>query len=380
MEYGAMETKKRPLVINDSKFWKTVMPMQLDHVKNIEFHYSSNNCPLHPHLRDLIIDVHEAFGTTPLIIACQLGELDSVKRLVETWGVDVRASAKYYSDSPHDDSRRIVFEKATPLFEKATPLFVAAFHGHNQIVRYLLKKGADVSAKTSSYNSVHNGLTPLYGAVYEWYISPKSLLELQKERSDIVMILVEFGADPIADSFRPSEGQPMWMEEMCGVEATIELINHGLDLEKRNRRTGETLLHHWASCPHEFITEEDSLAIVSLLVVKGADLLARDDEGLTPLQKAENNLSLKILDFLLERDEYGRTEKVNAMELAGAKILYDAKNNASYFPKAFEYWRRAQQLRQMEIEVSGPSAKKILGRKIGKHLEWTSSADLDQLI
>jgi len=59
---------------------------------------------------------------------------------------------------------------------------------------------------------------------------------------------------------------------------------------------------------------------------------------------------------------------MNAMELAGATILLKAGKTPN-FPKAFEYWRRAHRLRQMEIDVYGPSAEKILGRKIGNNVE-----------
>jgi len=72
-------------------------------------------------------------------------------------------------------------------------------------------------------------------------------------------------------------------------------------------------------------------------------------------------------------------EKIEAMEFAGATILFDVKF-AQYIPKAFEYWRRAHQLRQMEIEVNGPSSEKILGRKIGRHVEWTTLEELDKIM
>jgi len=71
--------------------------------------------------------------TIPLTIACQHGELDSVKRLIETWGGDLRTPASYYSipaDYNLEPARNI----------SVTPLFVAAFHGHSPIVRYLLEK------------------------------------------------------------------------------------------------------------------------------------------------------------------------------------------------------------------------------------------------
>jgi len=90
--------------------------------------------------------------------------------------------------------------------------------------------------------------------------------------------------------------------------------------------------------------QEDSLRVVKLLIENGADLLALDNWGFTRLLEAANGShrgdlpTLSVLDFLLEREEYSRAEKIEAMELAGAVILQTIKN-ASLFHKAFDYWR-----------------------------------------
>jgi len=133
------------------------------------------------------------------------------------------------------------------------------------------------------------------------YFSSKSL------EATLSWMLLEFGANPISDSFRPCNEQPMWTEEMCRVDATTALINYGLDLNRRrnNPPTGGTILHHWASyCPYD-LTEEDSLDIVQLLAEKGADLMVRDDEGFNPLLTAANLSHTKMLDYLLDQDEEG---------------------------------------------------------------------------
>ena len=159
------------------------------HLKAIEDHVATNNCP-HPPLKYVKIDDDWYTGTTPLILACQYGELNAVKRIVECWGVDVQASAKYFfnltcTTRPHN------------FIESATPLFVAALHGHEQIVSYLLEKGADVAVKTSSQGFLeYDGLSPLYGAVWDSplinFLEVPSFTELRRERSDIVRCLLEF--------------------------------------------------------------------------------------------------------------------------------------------------------------------------------------------
>jgi len=172
------------------------------------------------------------------------------------------------------------------------------------------------------------------------------------------------------------------MEELCDVDSITALINHGLDLKQRYLDSGETILHYFSGHPRGF-TEEDSLAIVRLLVERGADLLARDIEGFTPILRAANSgysrRNFSILDYLLELDGIGRMEKIDALELAGASILLDDRN-APLFPKAFDYWRRAHHLREMEKDASGSSAEKSLGPKKGGTMEWTGLAELEHVI
>ena len=373
-------SKRRVTVMNDQTFLESVMPMKLCHVKKIERHFASSKIHLDRYLKDFTFNGYTARGSTPLILACQHGELDSVKYLIEKWGVYDFTRAAYYSDPSQRQSRIKI--------EKASPLFVACFHRHDNIVRYLLEKGANVSARTFDIrkgNIKFHGLTPLYADVSDQQpIDSRKSAEKQKEKSNtIVRILLEFRADPIADSFRPSEGKPMWAETLCGFDTITALFHHGLDLKRRDEVNGRTLLHHMAALSHYFI-HDDLLSLVKRLVDKGADLMALDRDGLTPLLAAANAdyPNSYVLDFLMDRDEYCRMEKIEALELAGANSLFNIScpRNRQYRKKAFQYWRRAHQLRQMEIEVSGSMSEKILGRKIGINVEWTTLTDLERLV
>ena len=198
-----------------------LLVMKLHQLKQIEDHVSthgSTKCP-HPPLKNVIFG-GRLTGITPLILACNHGQLDSVKHLIENWGVDVRTSDKYYS------SNRLMCRGENSL-KSATPLFVAAFCGHDNIVRYLLEKGADVSVQTKNRTNLnYNGLTPLYGAVYRRFLT-QPMVEVRSGRSAIVHSLLEFGANP---SIRPSSRQPIWMQALCDADSITALINHGLDL------------------------------------------------------------------------------------------------------------------------------------------------------
>ena len=137
-------------------------PMGNEHLQAIESHLLSGNCQqAHPSLKELVFD-GPFTGTTPLLFACNFGELHSVKHIVESWGADFQAPATYYlapTSSIH-----------------ATPLFVAALRGHDKIVRFLLEKGAKANVKTSSGNIPEfDGLSPLDGAVSGFWRSPIQL-------------------------------------------------------------------------------------------------------------------------------------------------------------------------------------------------------------
>jgi len=315
--------------------------MTLLKVKDIEQHIATNSSCLHPPLKDLVFTEGTFKGTTPLLLACHHGELDSVKHIVECWGVDVSTSAMHYI---HFGTK----------IDKATPLFVAAHKGHVDIVNYLVGQGADVSAKTSNKTHLkYDGLTPLHGAIYR-LLDPfdDSLSHLSKHSdrdkvNSIVRFLLESGANP-SDTLSPLDGSPIWMRSSCGVVTLDDLIYHGLDLNQRDPSTGGTILHYWASLPRNN-TEEESLTVVKLLVTEGADLKAKDNRGFTPIHLTSiimnkygeiRGPNLRVLDFLLKRNDVGRMEKIEALELAGAVILSD-NQNASLFQKAFEYWRRA---------------------------------------
>ena len=72
-------------------------------------------------------------------------------------------------------------------------------------------------------------------------------------------------------------------------------------------------------------------------------------------------------------------DKIDALELAGAVILGDAKY-ASLRPKAFDFWRKALQLRQLENEEGGPLIKTPLKFEHVKIVEWVTADELEDVI
>ena len=133
------------------------LPMKLHHLEEIENHATAaiSSCH-HPSLNDVVF----IGGSTPLIIACQFGQLDSVKHLIDIWKVNVNASATYFSDPA-------LLNYSEIRIDEASPLFVAAFHGHSRVVRYLLEKGAEPSVKLSRKGN-HRHFHQFYVKVLTW--------------------------------------------------------------------------------------------------------------------------------------------------------------------------------------------------------------------
>jgi len=349
-ESAAFPSLKCPL--EPSTFLKSLRSTGLQAaLKEIEEHISSSNQCYHPPQKDIIL--HGSLdGTTLLLLACGYGDIDCVKHLVENWRVDLQASGVYYHSFPANFWR----------IESATPLFVASHNGHLNIVKYLVGLGADVSSKTSSEK------TPLHGAVQQSH-HPESLA--------IVHFLLESGADP---STLTSTGRPIWMDPSCGVDITTALIQHGLNLNQRNW-SDETILHHWAHHPlfGDTTSNRAALAVVELLVNSGADLMARNNSGFTPLLRAASHSRYEVVDFLATRDytgEAGRMEMIDGMEMAAAKILWESSNGLnSGQERAFEYLRQALDLRQIDALHMTP-----LKLKRGRTIGWTTAAQLDRVM
>lgn len=362
----------------------------MDQVEAIENHLSAfGNC-LHPPLKEFVLK-GSLRDTTPLLLACADGNLVVVKHMIERWGVDVRASATYYHllDDDEDTYQR------HPGIEGATPLFVAAVNGHVDLVRYLNEKGANVSSITSPTCCTYGNMTPLHGALI--LIDDDRTLHvespLREMKTAVVQLLLESGADP---SSLPKNRFPTWMTNLCNsnITAISALINYGMSLEQWVPHYGSfsqpTVLHHWASNPLgvllESRTEEESpLVVVKLLVEKGANVMALDNDGLTPILRAAHGFlvhssheNFSILNYLLERDAVNRKEKIDAMELIGAIILSTSLND-HLVQKAFDYWHRA--LHQMETGRCGQDKDKTtMKRKSGLTTEWITEAQLDRVI
>lgn len=186
---------------------------------------------------------------------------------------------------------------------------------------------------------------------------------------------------------------PTWKKVWCDANNITKFINQGMDSQGFSF-FNSTVMHYWDG-DHDLCNisvndgishQEDKLRIVKFLIEKGADMLAVDYQGFTPLLVAANGHYLvdlpnfKILDFLLEREEYSRAEKIEALQLAGATILKNTKH-ASLFHKGFDYWREALHLRHLKLSDSGCIEKpRLMNFKYVQTTEWRTSAELEDVI
>jgi ankyrin repeat protein len=147
-----------------------------------------------------------------------MGMTASVKRMLEMKSIDVEARRGGEEDG-------------------WTCLMTAALHGHLDICRLLIDKGAQVNAKDS------RGYTPLHGAAFQGHIK-------------IVCLLCDRGAD----------------------------------IEARNQ-DGSRPLHYAVKYGHFPIMKE-------LIEVRNAGINARDDDGWTALREARHSNKAYIVSYL----------------------------------------------------------------------------------
>ena len=235
---------------------------------------------------------------TPLIIAAHNGHLKSVKILLK-YGADIEA--------------RGTLNRGDEVIKGCTPLWAAADTGCLDVVKLLIEQNADVDGRTSK------GSTPLRVAAHEGHL-------------DIVRCLVESGADVNA-RLSPENSTPLMVACSWGHSSVATyLINKGaiMDLQDKD---GNTALHHAA--------QSDLLEIFRELLALGASQLP-NNQGLTPLLYACDYYSIEIVEYLINRPECTKEQRIDALELLGATI---ANYKSRDINKAFSYMKRGMEMR-----------------------------------
>ena len=190
------------------------------------------------------------------------------------------------------------------LYKKSTPLHWASFRGHVEVVRALLKHGADVTAQNE------DGMTPLHWAS-------------RKGRAEAIDVLLQHGADATARDINKStplhhasiggyvesvrvflehnvdstaQDKNGWTPLHCAsyeghVGVTRTLLEHGVDATVRDRK-GRTPLHR--------VSSEGNLEVILVFLEHGVDLTAQDKDGWTPLHRASLGGHVEVVRVLLD--------------------------------------------------------------------------------
>ncbi|XP_019875220.1 protein fem-1 homolog B isoform X2 [Aethina tumida] len=268
---------------------------------------------------------------TPLIVAAKRGH-DKVVRMLLT---------KF---QPNLEQEGIVKFDGY-VVEGASALWCAACAGHVNVVKSLVKAGADVNHPTKT-NS-----TPLRAACFDG-------------RLDIVKYLTYHSANiHIANKYNNT---CLMIAAYKGHLDVVSFLLENSANPNEKALCGATALHFAAECGHVDVVKE--------LLLYGA-VFSENDSGMTPIKAAAERTKDAVVEYLVERPEILKEERIEALELLGASFGNDKE--AYDITKAFEYM-----MRSMELRYSDPNniVKKQLNRPIPAYENWVECQTIGDLM
>lgn len=177
-----------------------------------------------------------------------------------------------------------------------TPLQLASLRGHDEIVKYLLGKGANVDLKDSDGNPVLVGINKI----------------------SILKLLLNAGAK-VNDTNSFGE-TPLMLAASFGYKDAVEiLLLHGAEVNAKGK-DGSTALLYSSKKGYTTITET--------LIHFGAKIDLPDDKGTTALMWAANYDQLETVKLLISVGA-----DINAKDLDGKTVLDYVQPN-DYFPNS----------------------------------------------
>jgi len=230
------------------------------------------------------------FACSALHTAAERGRVEIAKLLIEA-GADVNIQRFRSLEVPlhsaaehgHVEIARLLIKAGADVnaadFHGELPWHKAAERGHIEIVELLIEHGVAIAARTDA------GMTALHLAAWGGH-------------ADIVILLIEHGADVNAAD-NSGEIALHNAAYRCKIDVARLLIEKGAKVNAVNN-DGETPLHkvldnvrsRYFGCvnnPRKALAHTANIEFASLLIEKGADVNAADNDGNTPLILAEND-------------------------------------------------------------------------------------------
>ena len=154
----------------------------------------------------------------------------------------------------------------------ATPLHLASRYGHTKVARFLLERGADLTAKNK------DGETPLHLASHWGHM-------------EVGRMLIEYGADLAAQN--EDWEVPLHVASRDGrVEVVRMLLEHGVDPTAQNKDLETPLLA---------ALRDGQVQVARMLLERGADPTTQNEDGDTPLHVTSRDGQVEVARMLLER-------------------------------------------------------------------------------
>ena len=229
-----------------------------------------------------------------------------------------------------------------------TPLALAAYYGHEGIVKVLLKAGADVNragerGETALMTASKKGHEAIVRALLEAGADVNKadkvgatalLISTQEGHEAAVRVLLERGAD--VNKVGKVDWTPLALAAENGHEAIVRaLLEKGADVNEVDEEGATPLL---------FAAENGHEAVVKALLDAKADVNQAEKDGWTPLLVAAENGHEAVVRALLEKGA-----DVNEANKEGTNPLYVATNESvASALKEMGAVRRSRRLQKMD--------------------------------
>ena len=276
------------------------------------------------------LELRNAVGATPLLVACTAERVEMVRMLVERGG-DVKTCDKsgrsvLFSASRSGDAKVVAYLLGLGVLDVdedgESPLCAACTGGYLDVVKVLVEEGGagvDVegrSLKGPLYRACQSGNVDIVRLLVDAGSGSEAgkdggvwvrglIIAAAKGYVDVLQMLLEMG---VGMEGVDTDGNTALCCASRGAHLDVVKILVGVEGVDVNK-PGD-----WGLMPLHLACEEGALDVVEVLLEAGADVAARDGAGRTPLDVARTLGMERIVEVL---EEWGRSRGVGVGEGGG---------------------------------------------------------------